>query len=202
MVKLNFNPRGYLYQDGLKSLRAAFASASEGIERECRRTYDAIDAHDAAVAKGADPQIERDDNGLIVDDYRDHLIYHSTVAEEARTALNKAFAITIFHQWERAARDWTGKPNGKFVTLCAAVAAKGYPVSPKLAELHVLANLLKHANSKWGVQLQALRTDFFRQSFDASLSKIDWYEEVELSNEHVGELFETVAASGPNPQTK
>lgn len=197
MVKLIWNVLGWIYQDGIRNLRETFAAASIGIDQTIQGAYRAVDEYDAGVKAGADPQIEVDDNGIVVQDYRDILIYQTTTAEETKSALNKALAITMFHHWERAARGWTNRPQGKFTTLCEHVVAKGYPIHSKLEDIHLLVNLLKHANSKHGLPLYAKRPDFFRDEFSPSTGRVDWYDEVNLNDQHITEFFDIVATSGP-----
>lgn len=160
-----------------------------------------MDAHDRQVAAGADPQIDRDENGCVIYDHRDILIYQTTTAEEAKDALNKAIVIAMFHHWERSAREWTGLANGKFTTLWDQVLTHGYPLDPRLDDLQLVVNLLKHANMKHGIELVARRPQWFRRAFAPSNPRIEWYEEVRLGDKDVDELFGIVAASGPNDRT-
>lgn len=202
MAKLNFNALGFLYEDGIRNLRRVFEAASDGLNRHLQVTYDELDEHDRAVKAGADPQIEYDDDGRPVLDYRDILIYHTTTAEEAKGTLNKSIAITAFHLWERSARDWTGLSQKKnFFELRDAVAAKGCPISPRLIQVYLLANLLKHGNEKHGNDLFIRRPDFFRTGFSPEHSHVEWFDDVNLSDDHVAEIFDVIAASGPTPQS-
>jgi hypothetical protein len=197
MAKLSWNVVGWIYQDGITHLRGTFEAATDGINRRAQDAYRAVDEYDAEIEAGAPRQVERTDDGDIVSDYRDVLLYHTETAEDAKWALNKAFAVAMFHHWERSARDWTGREHGGFDKLVPAVEARGYPISPKLSTLNRTVNLLKHANPKDGVALYNERPDLFRRSLDTSDEKVEWYEEVRLKDEHVFEFFDVLAASGP-----
>lgn len=197
MAKLNWNFVGWIYQDGVTHLRGTFESASEGIKHRAQEAYRAVDEYDVEIAAGAPRQVERTEEGDIISDYRDVLLYHTETAEDAMWALNKAFAIAMYHHWERSARDWTLKEHGGFDKLVPAVEKCGYPISPKLATLNCVVNLLKHANPKDGVALYKERPDLFRRHFDTSSGRFEWYEEVRLTDEHIAEFFDVLAASGP-----
>lgn len=201
MAPLTWNLIGWTYQDGIRNLRETFAAATEGVNQRLQAAYEALDEHDRQVAARGDPQIERDDDGCVIYDHRDTLIYQTTTAEEAKDALNKAIVIAIFHHWERSAREWTSLANGKFKTLCDEVLAKGYAIDPRLDDLHLVVNLLKHANAKHGVELMERRPQWFRRTFAPASPRIEWYEEVSLGDADVDELFGIVAASGPDDRT-
>jgi hypothetical protein len=197
MAKLTWNFLGWIYQDGIRSLRATFEAASDGINRKIQEAYTALSDYDASIEAGAPPQIERDENGVVIEDHRDILIYHTQTAEETKSALNKALAITLFHHWERAARSWTKREHGRFATLCAHVRENGYPIDAKLEDLHLVVNLLKHANVRHGVALQSKRPDYFRRTFDGTRGTDEWYDELNLTDDHIAEFFDIIAASGP-----
>jgi hypothetical protein len=203
MAQLNFNVLGFIYQDGIRNLRKMWDAASEGLNRHLQAAYDEVELYDRSVKTGTPAQIECDDEtGQVIYDHRDTLIYHTTTAEEAKSTLNKSIVITAFHHWERSARDWTRMPQNKnFFELRTAVTAKGYPVSNDLVILYLLANLLKHANPKHGAVLYEKRRDFFRRDFDPSHARIEWFEEIDLSDDQVTEIFDTLAACGPTAES-
>src|SRR3546814_7916557 len=74
------------------------------------------------------------------------------VAEEALMSLRKAYAVAIYHHWERSALQWTNRKNEKHDDLARRVLAMGYPIDPHLHVVRDLANLLKHDNDRWGVR--------------------------------------------------
>ncbi len=203
MARLSFNVLGFIYEDGIRNLRRIHDAASDGLNRHLQAAYADVDQYDWGVKAGAPEKVERDEEtGQVIYDHRDTLIYHITTAEEAKSTLNKSIAITAFHHWERSARDWTKMPQEKsFFDLRKAVTTKGYPVSAKLLLLYLLANLLKHGNPKHGIQLYELRPDFFRREFDPSQSPIEWFEEIDLSDDQVLEVFDILAASGPTAES-
>jgi hypothetical protein len=84
-----------------------------------------------------------------------------------------------------------------FFELRDAVSAKGYPVSRDLVIVYLLANLLKHGNPKHGAKLFVKRPDLFRRMLDVLHPSIEWFDEINLSDDHVAEIFEIIAASGP-----
>src|SRR3546814_10680611 len=65
------------------------------------------------------------------------------VAEEALMSLRKAYAVAIYHHWERSALQWTHRKNEKHDDLARRVLAMGYPIDPHLHFVRVLATLMK-----------------------------------------------------------
>ena len=199
MVQLSWDVLGFIYEDGIRGLRTMFERAAVGLDHHIKAAYVELGNFDRAVEAGADSQIECDeDTGQVIYDHRDMLLYNTTTAEETKSILNKSIAVAAFHHWERSARDWTKRPNGKFATLCELVKAKGYPISPKLEQLYMLVNLLKHSNSKDGIKLYDIRPDLFRRVFNPTLGQSDWYAEILLSDDHMMEIFQVITTSGPS----
>jgi hypothetical protein len=203
MAQFNFNMLGFIYEDGIRNLRKMCDAASEGLNRHLQAAYDEVDQYDRNVKAGTPEQVERDDEtGQVIYDHRETLIYHTTTAEEAKSTLNKSIVITAFHHWERSARYWTKMPQNKnFFELRAAVTAEGYPVSPDLVILYLLANLLKHGNPKHGAELYERRPRLFRREFDPSHPRVEWFEEIDLSDDQVSEFFDIIAVSGPTSKS-
>ena len=202
MAPFTWNLLGWTYQDGVRNLRETFAAATDGLNQRLRAAYDAVDEYDRRVEAGAEPEIERDEDGVVICDYRDILIYQTTTAEEAKEALNKALAISMFHYWERSARQWTFVSDGSFATLRNRVVADGHSVHPELHDLYLVVNLLKHGNRRHGHELLQRRPGWFRRTLIDPAPGLEWYEEVHLSDGDVEELFEVLAASGPEINTK
>jgi hypothetical protein len=202
MAPLSWNLLGWAYQDGIRNLRETFAAATDGVKERLRASYEAVDEYDRQVAAGAEPLIERDEDGIVICDQRDMLIYHTTTAEEAKDALNKALAISMFHHWERSARQWTSVTNGRFSTLRDRVIADGQEVHPGLYDFYLVVNLLKHGNRRHGCELLERRPGWFRRRLADPGPGLEWYEEVRLSDADLDELFEILTASGPDISTQ
>ena len=198
-MAFEFSFRGYAFQEGIRTLRNSFDTANLALTEGLNAANAKVDALDAQVRAGTlSAEMITSGDAMSLEDYRDWLIWDTLAGEEALNALNKSFAITIFHHWERSAREWCERPNGKFATLCEDVMSKGLSIDAKLEQLHALVNLLKHGNEKWGVELHAIRPDYFKAGFDAAASEIDWYDEVVLDHVQIEEMFATVQNSGPS----
>lgn len=197
MVKLNFNWRGYMYQDGINSIRLSYDTAAQALEQQTQRTYDEITDYNANFEAGDQSGIERDDDGHVVWDQADMLIYQSTAAEEALNTLRKAFAIVLYHHWERSIREWVQSKHGKHDTLVAVAAATGQSTDPLVNDLRTLVNTLKHNNDNWGKPLHKYRPDLFKGNFKITQPDPDWYDEIEISGQALLDFFSAVSASGP-----
>lgn len=201
MAKLNFNWRGYVYQDGVNSIRLCYDNASRALELDTERAYDEITAYNAKVAAGDQSGIERDEDGHILWDEEDILMHRSLAAEEALNTLRKAFAIMLYHHWERSVREWVQSKNGKHDTLVTSAAAIGQPTDPLVNDLRTLVNALKHNNDTWGKPLHNDRPDLFKADFKIAQSDTDWYDGIEVSGSALLAFFSAVSASGPTTNT-
>jgi len=196
MVQINFNWWGYTFQEGINVLRQSFISARDALNRDVELAREEAIGYQESVDQGLiEPDIEYED-GIAILDHADVLQMHVETAEDGAMALRKAFVIAAYHLWERSARGWTKSEHGKHPKLIALTLAQGYPISQKLDAVRDLVNLLKHAREKWGIDLMASWPQVFAPSFQGS-PKTDWYEAVSLTDEHVFEVFETLADSGP-----
>lgn len=201
MVKLNFNWRGYMYQDGVNSIRLSYDNAAQALQLQTERAYDEISEYNMKVAAGDQSGIEHDDDGQIVFDEADVLMYRSLAAEEALNTLRKAFAIVLYHHWERSVREWVQSKHGKHDALVTAAAAIGQPTDPLVNDLRTLVNTLKHDSDRWGVPLHNDRPDLFKSDFKITQADPAWYDAIEVSGTALLDFFAAVSASGANTNT-
>lgn len=198
MAKLNINWRGYSYQAGVEVLVQSYLASQQALEDGIERAQEEALGYQQAIDQGIEePQIEYDDDGTPIVDHADVLAWNVDLAQEASMALRKAFIIAAYHHWERSARGWTSSQHGKHDKLVALSQEKGYPIHPRLAAIRDLVNLLKHDNSAWGDKLLASWPQLLSPAFKAKIVT-DWYEAVQLRNEHVTEVLDALAASGPH----
>jgi hypothetical protein len=180
----------------------SYDSASQALELHTERAYDEIREHNAKVEGGDDSGTERDEHGHVLWDEADMLMYRSLAAEEALNTLRKAFAIVLYHHWERSAREWVKSKNGSHDTLVNSLAATGQATGPLVNDLRTLVNTLKHDNDRWGTALHHDRPDLFKADLKNNQSpSIDFYDVIEVSGEDLSAFFSAVSASGPNSTT-
>ena len=199
MAHLGINWRGYLYQDGINSIRLSYDSAAQALEMQTERAYDEIRNYNIKVKAGDQSGIERDEDGHVIFDEADILMYRSVAAEEALNTLRKAFAIVLYHHWERSVREWVQSKNGNHDTLVNSLAATGQATDPLVNDLRTLVNTLKHDSDRWGVPLHHDRPDLFKSDFKVTQSHpIDWYDAIDVSGTALLAFFSAASASGPN----
>lgn len=203
MVAFNFDPRAVFFHSGLDTIEQGYRAAIRGITQEIDRKKAAAYDYSRHIETGGEPVEERDDEGRLIWSNDDLLEATIHTAEDALMSLRKAYAIALYHYWERSALHWTGKTNEKHDKLAALVAATGIPVDPRLHALRDLANLLKHASTKWGERLHKSWSELFPPDFWLPTNggwRADWYEQVSLTEDQFGKVLAIVRASGPtNP---
>ncbi|MEG8053137.1 hypothetical protein QP185_07570 [Sphingomonas aerolata] len=201
MVALNFNAHALAFEPGLDTIEQGYEAAVSGITQEINRKKAAFYDYSRHIENGGEPTGERDDDGVLIWS-QDQLLQGTIfVAEEALMSLRKAYAVAIYHHWERSALQWTNRKNEKHDVLARRVLAMGYPIDPHLHVVRDLANLLKHDNDRWGLKLHESWPDVFPANFRPPLDgarSVNWYDRVALSANHIKSIMKTVRASGPN----
>lgn len=203
MVALVFNAYGYVFQSGLDTLIRSYASAVAALEGDVERAKDDAYGYQQALEEGTEFIGERDEEGHILWSREDELNHTHQMAEDALRTLRRAFAISAYHQWERAARTWTKAhrklDHDKVVKL---VEALGQSVDPRLEAVRRIANLLKHDNDYWGEKVLELAPDVIDPVQVTRRVPTEWYEAVILTEQHMTDIFNIVSASGPSIDTK
>ncbi|WP_117195959.1 hypothetical protein [Rhizobium terrae] len=193
MAKLNFNVRGFMYQSGIDCLRDSFAAAAKGIQDQIREESEAWDSQSGDYAE--EPQCAEDGSTLF--DPGDIYSYKMEVLQEAYAELRKAFAITIYHYWERRLRVYANLPNGNHKKLTAASESLGYAIPPEFARVHRLANALKHNNAECLNKLHLVWPEVSGVLFKAEGNR-DWYSGIELDDDAVYHLLDLTKLAGPS----
>ncbi|MDP9559946.1 UNVERIFIED_ORG: hypothetical protein J2740_001116 [Rhizobium nepotum] len=198
MVKLNFDARGYWFQEGLKVLRSSFNSAVEALELDVEGAKSQAAQYSASVDAGGEWIGERDEDGHVLWDQESVLRMRLETCEEALMALRKAFVISAYHHWERWIRAWTGSGHSAdHDKLVRRAIERGLSMHEKLDAVRSLTNVLKHNKSTSGENLWATWSDLFPPDFRPTQRATDWYNAVHLRNCHVLEILEVAARSGP-----
>lgn len=200
MAALDFSPHGVFFESGIDTIEDGYAAAANGITQEINRKKAAFYDYNRHVENGGPPTEERDDDGYLIWSQDDELKVVIEIAEDALMALRKAYAITIYHHWERSALQWTGKRNETHDNLVQLVLKIGYPIDDCLASVRDLANLLKHANDRWGLKLFQSWPELFSDGFSPSSYgswEVNWYDRVLLSDANIKQIMTIVRGSGP-----
>ncbi len=198
MVELKWNWFAYNFDTAIADVRRVYDIAINALENEMERRSQLVEDHDRAVEAGEPDGIDRDERGSVIEDPRDYLIYDVNVVEEAINNFRKSIAISLFHGWERAARETAGLPNASFTDLLAALKKQGIQTHEQVDHLRKLANCLKHSSPETASRLFAVRPDLFEtKSEPTKLRETDWYESVNITARALTGFFEAVAASGP-----
>lgn len=141
---------------------------------------------------------EQDEEGNLLWDQATVLDMHIEAREEALMDLRKAFVMALYHHWERAIQTATGGKPGNHKGLVKLANEKGISLHPRLASILALANTLKHNSDKYGTALCQSWSDVFGAHFrPRPEGKTDWYAAIRLTDAHILEVSDIVAASGP-----
>lgn len=198
VVALSFNALGYEFRNGLRIIENSFRASEAALLDEIERAMDDAFAHQQSQEQGAAWIGERDDDGYILWDQQTLLDFRVEDARAALREIRNAFAIVIYHHWERSALRWTGLTKGNHDTILKKSMALGYPVHEHLERTRLLINTLKHDSSRDAPTLFEKANQYFRDGFIGTSNLETWQDAIALSTEHILELIEIVRASGPD----
>ena len=193
MAKLNFSMRGFIYESGIDCLRDSFTAAVQGIQDRIRE-----ESEDWRSCKGDyEEQALYAEDGSTIFDPDDVYQYKVEALKEAHAELRKAFAIAIYHYWERKMRVFCKLPDGKHTDLEAAAARLGIQVPADFARVHRLANALKHNNQGSMKPLHKVWPEVSGILFEVKGDR-DWYARIELNDDHIYHLLDLTKLAGPS----
>ncbi|WNJ93024.1 hypothetical protein [Bosea sp. 685] len=195
MAKINFS--GWYFEKGIKSLMRSFDTAGAAILRECDKALTEQSDYEKFLDDGGELECECDGDGFILWDKQTALQIEVASLKDAAISLRKAFAIQLYHHWERSAQGWTGSAaNARHEDLVAKARVKGLPIDDRLDVVRMLANTLKHGSPHYGRKLLTAWPEILAIPNPAATA-IDWYAAVTLSDAQVKEVATIVAGSGP-----
>jgi hypothetical protein len=196
MAPIPFSIPGYRFEKGLQVFKDSFDSAMAGVLRKNQSIQTELMEYKHSLENGGKWIGDRDDDGNFLWDRETLLEMDLEESAEAVVELRKAFMLAIYHYWERTIRMYCHTEDFGHPTLVARAKEHGIAIAQDLRRMHLLANVLKHNNSKWGNQLVQSWPDVFRTWFQPN-DRTDWYTAVALTDSHVNDAFEAILNSGP-----
>lgn len=193
-MELPHSFKAFMFQTGVDRICEAYRVSVATMEKAHRAAQESYANYEAS---GEDDS-EYDEDGCLIHSTRHALNYDEMHAGLAVTVVREAFITSAFRYWELSARGWTGLYERKDTyPVLSETSAKRYAVSPKLAELNTLNNLLKHSGSDKALSLSRIRPDYFSPLSPEQGSVTHESLRLRITHEHVEEAFAIVRASGP-----
>lgn len=187
MVKLNFNLAAFSFQRGVAILAKSFASAIVALNADVQNAKDEAFGYQQSLEQGGEWIGETDDDGTVIWDQSQILDYEVEVVNEAAQELRKAFALALYHHWERSARLWTQADNWSHEQLVAASLKRGYSacLDAKLIQTmrefgeEELADLREREPARYdALREEGRRSVFEKENRHTALTTlIDYYEQ-------------------------
>jgi hypothetical protein len=218
MVELPFavDLRVFEFQSALDLLRKSAQTGLAALRREINALGQQIEDY----RRGGEFDGERDEEGSVLWERDDIISYEIDFGNKALLELRKAFAIAAYHHWERsvqrrwiaqesetAARDGSDgsgtrkKGLKSYKELSSAASIIGYETDSGLWRVMALANTLKHNSETYGKELLGLWPDIFSRPFQKLPKWYDTASAVQLTDDHLSEIFDIVSKSGPRLRT-
>lgn len=181
------------YRVGFDGIARAYRSSINAFDAEESRIAADWDAHQRAVSAGEAVTVVEDESSGSHFDFGAHtgdLLYE---VEEGKRHIREAFAIVLYHHWEKKVCELltvkTYKQDNAFV---AARAAGWSPDENTINKLRIVANCVKHDSTE-AQKLDALDDTFF----DKTEIPNGWYEALRLSDAHMDLFISALRLSGP-----
>ena len=193
MAKLNFSMRGFIYESGLDCLRDSFTAAVEGIQVKLREESEAWDSETGDY--GIETQFA--ENGSVVFDPGDVYSYKVEALEDAHVELRKAFAIAIYHFWERKMRTYGKLEKGNHKIFTEVAESLGIMIPSEFARVYRLANALKHNSAGTLNKLHDEWSEVSGVLFKVEGTR-DWYSRINLTDDHIYYLLDLTKQAGPS----
>lgn len=193
MAKLDFSMRGFIYESGLDCLRDSFTAAVEGIQVKLREESEAWDSETGDY--GIETQFA--ENGSVVFDPGDVYSYKVEALEDAHVELRKAFAIAIYHFWERKMRTYGKLEKGDHKIFTEVAESLGIEIPSEFARVYRLANALKHNNAQCINNLHKEWPEVSGVLFKAEGTR-DWYSCINLTDDHIYYMLDLTTQAGPS----
>lgn len=185
--------RAYFYHDELIGLKECYQTAEAAMESRRTSARKDIEDYQQQLANGAEWEGERDDDGSILWSRNDALDIAEFNAYLAINTLRESFVVTLFHFWEKSAREWTGSDERDYRKIKRLVRKLGYHVHPELNVLNKLTNYLKHSNPKLLDELHPLAKYLFRSEGIPKGKRGP----LQITSTHLNRFFDIVTLSGP-----
>lgn len=195
VVHFPFNMIGLVFQDGIEGIRKSYDTAVEALSAEVELKKEAAIQYQDHIDQGGDPMGEWEDGHALWT--QDQVLeLEIEMAEERVQTLRKAFAVILYHHWERTAQIVGGKAKGDHAQLVKYMLADEYPIDPHLGAVRDLANLIKHNSTACGIALLQSAPQLLTVTQPPNHGHA-WGSAIRLTDNHMVWLFDTVAHSGP-----
>lgn len=187
--------RKWRWQFAIRRLRAAYDAARSSIDNDLRDVQSDHDEFQAAPKPDPDDYDEVAAHGA----WESHIIDRWEDAQGALAALKQAFAVILYHTWERHSAEWaewTG--NYRHHRVAPRLTDAGYTVAKGVHKLNKVANCIKHDSAELWKQKE------YRAMFDPLVAamvaediKPDFGRYLILTDADMDEFFVALLESGP-----
>lgn len=189
MAKLAFDFRHYTFQHELGLLKKGYTAARDALLAEAERIETEARAYEESLANGGKWIGEYEDGHLLWEQSR-IFEYQINDIHYALAEVRNAFAIALYHHWERSALAWKGS-KATHKELADYCASMGYGPSPDLDAVRHLANHFKHgpnSNRNWLAEMREKYPLFLPRGPSPAFG---------LSDDDLFMIGEVISASGP-----
>lgn len=195
MAPFKFSVLGYEFQRDIKVIREGYDASIEALERRFSDIEGNLKRYREMIAAGGEPIGEWEDGHTLWEE-ETVLEMDKESCANSISEVRKAFAVALYHHWERAVRRVTRFHDNDLRQLLKQAKEKGIRVSGDLVKVRHLVNTLKHNNGQTGKRLLKSWPDVFTSPLQPDRVR-DWYFAVELRPDQIDMVFAIISESGP-----
>ena len=189
--------RGWMFQEDLRQLQDAYKASRSNSDSRMQRAEQEWAKLEEDVAAGVASFTEEDEDGQVIYDQSDHFGEIAAEIERVQQLVREAFAISLYHFWEREAGRLMGKQYRPKSSLSELKQLGLCPDFAGLERLRLVCNVAKHSAGSSADQLHQLHPEMFDTKRMADFETGPDYESLILADADIDAFFSVVRKSGP-----
>lgn len=186
------NLSGWLFESGLREIGRAYKASRTEFDADMK---DATERYAKLEAEGGEDSYSEDPQTGQRYYYAEHLIDLNFQAEESLRLLREAFALVLYHYWEKEVIRWQGAKRYDYEKAYKWLKRNAFSIDEAgLERMRETANTIKHNVGR----LHAIDASMFDAGDLArSAGDPDWHGALRLEDKHIDDFFATLRASAP-----
>jgi len=181
-----------IYSIGIDGLARAYHASMKAFDAEKSSIESDWQLHLAAVAAGTAETFVEDDINNTYFDYGEYTGELLDNVEDGKRHIREAFAIALYHYWEKKSAYLLKMKYEIQKTLTSAKAAGWKPNEDIINRMRLVANCIKH-DSKSSADLNSIDPSYF----DQATIQHGWHDALRLTDAHLESFIQAVKEGGP-----
>lgn len=189
--------RGWMFREDLRQLQDAYRASRSNPDSRLHRARQEWAKLEEDVAAGVASFTEEDEDGQVIYDKGDHFGELAAEIGRVQQLVREAFAISLYHFWEREAGRLLGKEYKPKSSPTELEQIGLRPDFAGLERLRLVSNVAKHSAGNSADQLYQTHPEMFDTKRMTEFETGPDYESLILADADIEAFFAVVQKSGP-----